>query len=159
MHWLYEFVTGPTVFRFSNSTGTTNVQWIGYAYNNDFIGACHPFTNYGAIDKVATESLLDVPALTIVLFDSRGGNGGGVPSSWGYGLAYLNPAMLTQEQAGARSNEDTLPPNRHFDGLNALYADGHVKWNKKQTFLYSPSGGNGWSNDASTDPLWLWNRS
>jgi len=141
-----------------DATGMSNIQWIGYGYNNDFIGACHQFTNLGAIDKVATESLLGVPSTTIVLFDSRGSNGGNFPSSWGYQIAGLYPGMLAQEKAGSRSNEDPLPGDRHFEGVNCLFADGHVKWNRKDALLYAPAGGNSWGNDASTDPKWLWNR-
>jgi len=117
-----------------DATGKTNKLWIGYGYNNEYIGGCHQFTNT-PIDQLATESLLGNPTRTILMLDSRGSNGGNYPSAQAYSLSSLYPAMLSQEAAGGRSNEDCISSNRHFDGINALYVDGHVKWNKKEAFL------------------------
>jgi prepilin-type processing-associated H-X9-DG protein len=37
------------------------------------------------------------------------------------------------------NNTSTAP--RHFDGLNITFADGHVKWEKQDFYLYSISKG------------------
>lgn len=122
--------------------------WIGYAYNNDFIGGCHAYTNYGTVDQVAKESQIEAPSLTITVFESRGSNGTVEPSSRGYTVA----SMGTID-----SNEDPLPNDRHFNGINTLFADGHVKWNTKSTLRYVPASGGGFGNYTDTDPRWLWN--
>jgi prepilin-type N-terminal cleavage/methylation domain-containing protein/prepilin-type processing-associated H-X9-DG protein len=131
--------------------GVTNGElWIGYGYNNDFIGGCHAFTNYGnGVDQIARESQLGAPSSTVLVFDSRGSNGGNFPPAQGYAIAGMG---------AIDSNEDPLPNDRHFDGLNALYADGHVKWNKKDFFRYVPASGGGWANATDPDTRWVWGR-
>ena len=128
--------------------GVTNGPlWIGYGYNNDFIGGCHQYINI-PVDRIAKDSMMQAPTLTVVMFDSRGSNGGVFPPAQGYYVPYPLPVD---------SNEDPFPNDRHFDGMNALYADGHVKWNKKEVFSYVPPGGGGVYDYLNTDPKWLWN--
>lgn len=43
--------------------------------------------------------------------------------------------------------------DRHFDGVNVQFADGHVKWLKRNVALYKPSD----DLTTSVDPKWLWN--
>jgi len=115
-------------------TGTVNLLWTGYAYNGHYLGGCHQFTNT-SIDQIATESQIEFPSQTLVMVDSRGSNGGNFPSSQDFASWSLAPSMFAADQAGTPDGQDYLPRNRHFDGLNGLYADGHVKWNKKEFFL------------------------
>ena len=108
----------------NGNNGSVPKLWIGYGYNNYWLGGCHAFTN-SFVDQIANESQLENTAQTISIIENRGGNAGAFPSSQGYAIE--SPGILDQ-------NEDSLPNNRHFDGLNALYADGHVKWGKKAFF-------------------------
>jgi prepilin-type processing-associated H-X9-DG protein len=39
--------------------------------------------------------------------------------------------MTLPNSAGAADEYDTLE-NRHFDGVNVAFVDGHVKWMKKE---------------------------
>lgn len=56
------------------------------------------------------------------------------------------------------TNTDSFDP-RHLSGLNVLFVDGHVKWMKKATALYVPSGSIcAAANWNSTDTNYLWNR-
>lgn len=115
---------------FRGADGADGSLWIGYGYNNDYIGGCHQFTNT-PLDQVALKSDIADPAQTIVMLDSRGSNGGNYPSSLAYSIRYLSPSMVD-------TNEDFLPGKRHLNGvygIYALYADGHVKWDKKEYYL------------------------
>jgi len=147
-----QFIVSPTGAKV-DATGTSPV-WIGYGYNCDFIGACGQFAN-GETDTVVRDAALGAASLTIVLFDAKGRDNFGISSYKGYSTKWVSmgPTIMG-------TTEDPLPYDRHFEGLNALYADGHVKWNKKTSFFYKPTGYNQGDGNTFklTDPLWLWNR-
>jgi len=107
--------------------------YTGYAYNTEYIGGCG--TNPHVSPPPISETKIEFPALTGVTLDS--------------GLFYAN-----WEQA---NGSNYLRVNdRHFDGVNVQFADGHVKWMKTDAALYKPASPSPNLAD-DPDPKWLWN--
>jgi prepilin-type N-terminal cleavage/methylation domain-containing protein/prepilin-type processing-associated H-X9-DG protein len=114
-------------------TDPNSQNYTGYAYNTEFIGGCG--TNPHTLTPPVQETKIDVPSLTGVTLDS--------------GLFYANWYQA--------NNSNYLRVNdRHFDGVNVQFADGHVKWMKTDAALYKPASP---SPDLASDPdpKWLWN--
>ncbi|MEO6907501.1 MAG: DUF1559 domain-containing protein [Abditibacteriaceae bacterium] len=129
--------------------------WIGYGYNTDFIGGCHEFTNDSiGVDQIAKDSSLSSPASTAIVFDSKGSNSGYENPALGFSVA-----LMVRDQQPTTGLQVCIPTDRHFGGVNALYADGHVKWNLYSFYQYQPAGGTGgWYDGNNPDTRWVWGR-
>ena len=62
-----------------------------------------------------------------------------VNGSYGYKLDGENESAIDNTTTRILLNE-TGPPFRHFDGMNAAYVDGHVKWSKGQVGIATTVG-------------------
>ena len=138
---------------------TTSFFNTPYGYNSDFIGACGWAANdpNKPLYKTAKDSEIQDPAGTILVLDTTFGNGG-VFAPWR--VQCMNASQTNFSTNPPTTNEnpyDWIPRNRHFDGVNVAFTDGHVKWMLKPKVLYLPAG-NQIQQVESTDPLFLWNR-
>lgn len=104
--------------------GVNNVNVdIGYGYNCDYIGGCGWPGNGGDGAWAARESQINEPARTIMVTESNGSN-------WSGGSPNMRPSNFL-----VINFSDALATDRHFDGSNQLFVDGHVKWMKGPTIL------------------------
>jgi prepilin-type N-terminal cleavage/methylation domain-containing protein/prepilin-type processing-associated H-X9-DG protein len=110
------------------------------------------------------ESQVEVPASALLLIDNNYTHGGVT-----VGPAFAVFTAYGPDGGGAlgcAANNTTAEPydsfdGRHFEGMNVLFVDGHVKWMRKEDALYKPAGfvanaGSGVSA-TSTDPRYIWN--
>lgn len=109
---------------------------MGYAVNNLVAGA----SEGTMFDPAVKILVLDVPPEAIGATASNPGN-----EWWGNSLSGIGiPAPLP---AGISDGNNTFrhmsQPERHNDGLNVGYGDGHAKWAKEsqldQTFMWEPA--------------------
>ena len=150
----YQKNTAVAKFNATAEATAPNINnYIAYGYNCDFIGGCPGYIGNGpnaeAGPLAATESQIRDAAGTVLVAESVPGQSG-IPSDQISALEIAN---------SAQSDVATL---RHFDGVNLLFVDGHVKWMKSEKARYTPGGIN-CDNDratciATTDPNYLWNR-
>ncbi len=161
----------------SDSTPNSPTK-VSYGYNGSFVGGT-PWgggTNsntdpslgiYAQMSRPAKDSEFGASSSTIVLFDGQITNDG-TPAWVGFATESCVP--------GGIASQDPIPPNRHFEGANASFADGHVKWfrfdrlhravvgnttpgtpNCGTSCTYSPLGIFSWSA-ADADVNFLWSR-
>jgi prepilin-type N-terminal cleavage/methylation domain-containing protein/prepilin-type processing-associated H-X9-DG protein len=84
---------------------------------------------------------IDQPTETIMLMDARGGNGG-FYNCWRTEETDIKGSFYGNSWNGTNPVTSIIPQNRHTDGANYLWYDGHVKWMKtsrKATTVY-PGG-------------------
>ena len=119
----------------------TWVQWGSYGYNYEFLGDHGDWTNDHGFIVVKLTSKVPSPTTTLMLLD-------------------VSTPMNSPASSGcdrADPGDDILSTNRHSDGTNVCYCDGHVKWS--QGGGIGPAGrqpGNGWSTYwIDEGPIWL----
>jgi prepilin-type N-terminal cleavage/methylation domain-containing protein/prepilin-type processing-associated H-X9-DG protein len=106
----------------------------------------------------ALESSIAQPAATILLLDNDYVHQGIYqPPGFADPLGVVDPGGDLRCQAdGVTYDRFNSFPNRHFDGLNVAFLDGHVKWMHKVDALHKPS-----SLPSVADPnddKFLWDR-
>ncbi|MEO6908259.1 MAG: DUF1559 domain-containing protein [Abditibacteriaceae bacterium] len=143
---------GLTIDAAAESTSPNINHYIAYGYNCDYIGGCPAYIgNFSGRDAgalAAKDSQISVPSSTILVSESIPGQAG-FPSDQ---ISILEEANGLYQAVPAA--------DRHFDGLNVLFVDGHVKWLKNSVVTYQPyDESNRDANISSTDPNYLWNRS
>ncbi|MEO6906628.1 MAG: DUF1559 domain-containing protein [Abditibacteriaceae bacterium] len=143
---------GLTIDAAAESTSPNINHYIAYGYNCDFIGGCPAYigndnsrNQEGAGSLAAKDSQISLPSSTILVSESVPGQAG-LPS---------DQISILEESDG---NQAAPAVNRHFDGLNVLFVDGHVKWLKNTVVTYQPVGNTRYDNITTTDPNYLWNR-
>lgn len=109
----------------------------------------------------AQESEIDQPSQTLLLIDNSWGNKG-ISRAPAFATAHNiidSTGDLWCRADGTEDSYDSFDP-RHNGGLNVAFADGHVKWMRKEDALYVPDGGNDYfgANYASQDAKFIWNR-
>ena len=141
---------GLTINAAAESTSPNINHYIAYGYNCDFIGGCPGYIGNGpnaeAGPLAAKDSQIREPALTILVVESVPGQSG-IPSDQVSFLEGVNNPDFSD-----------VAINRHFDGANSLFVDGHVKWLKNEKIRYFPAGNNRYDNITTTDVDYLWNR-
>ena len=151
---------------------TTRATRVMYGYNLLFIGGgiagnntCNDNPNSGLYNGIgALESQLQVPSGTVLLAENNFSNDAVSEGSARLGSfaatvdSYVDyGGELWRTESGGRDSGDSIP-RRHFEGLNVLFVDGHVKWMQKEPLLFGV--GMGCTNTLpSTDVRILWNRS
>lgn len=124
---------------------------IGYGYNCDFIGGCS--ASYGnSADTLggvaAKESQIGDSARTILVTETSQGQ-----PSYSTDLFSIISAV-----SSGGVNNIKVAPDRHFDGVNSLFVDGHVKWLKLDKVTYLGGNTSLSALATSTDPKSFWNR-
>ncbi len=162
--------------------GTPVIEWYqgatqaGYGYNVQYLGGgqfvarltCQngkspSATNCYNCGIGALESQVSQPSETVLLIDNNWMNEG-----YSSGPAFADPIPSMDvsgdfwcSAGGAWDVNDSFD-QRHTDGLNVAFADGHVKWMRKEVALYKPTGSAAISCFAmanyGNDPKFLWDR-
>ncbi|RYG57807.1 MAG: hypothetical protein EON56_01575, partial [Alphaproteobacteria bacterium] len=103
--------------------GSQNRGYTDYAYN----GWLGPSTEGGVSQAYLTQS-----ALTVMVCDSRGMGHSPEPSGadWEGSTLNMEDGLQTGVSAHLATFGDLTAAQRHLDGQNFLFADGHVKWYK-----------------------------
>jgi prepilin-type N-terminal cleavage/methylation domain-containing protein/prepilin-type processing-associated H-X9-DG protein len=116
----------------AESTGST--MW-SYLLNSVFTHRSCRYAVEGVLSGFATESVLaGLPDPNLIMFSERNSEGFADPSSGFHALgqddydAWAGEAALVQWGDGSRPNEGWIKYDRHREGANYVYADGHVKW-------------------------------
>src|SRR5690606_2865927 len=121
---------------------------IGYGYNVSYLGGGQFPTTRLAAQHVAAPSAsncytcgtgaLDAsiakPAETILLMDNNFGNRGA-----GVAPAFASATNGFNATDDLWCTADNSIESRHSGGLNVAFADGHVKWMKKEVAAYKPT--------------------
>jgi prepilin-type N-terminal cleavage/methylation domain-containing protein/prepilin-type processing-associated H-X9-DG protein len=115
---------------------------IPYGYNCDYIGGCGWEGNTAMGGWAAREAQLENTAQTILVSESNY-----------YNSIHGKPYLLSIKYINGLGY--SWNGNRHLEGTNLLFCDGHVKWFKPEAALYGKDYGQG---DNSTDEKFLWNR-
>lgn len=122
------------------------------------------YSRLGTAFYVAKDSALEYPSEMIAIADSQGTGSGpylrnGEPNdtsrelNHGYsidaasGTAAALPTNHTSSSAGLFS----LISTRHFDGGNVAFADGHVKWMKRDLLMSDSTYWNGCKRPGAND--------
>ena len=124
---------------------------IPYGYNCDFIGGCGTQSaSVVAARTAAKESEIQDTARTVLVTESGYFN-------TRHGFPYLYTITSETATGAIDGVGGTWPANRHFDGANILFADGHVKWMTADKALFgAPTDFS--AARANTDPDFIWNR-
>ena len=148
---------------------SSNLLLTTYGYNVDFLGGCgwNPHVSWLPGHRRAVQSEIADAAGTILVFDATYGNMG-VHAPWraqsysvSQSLYAANNPMSNVCNDGTSAYGCTLdwfPRDRHLEGMNVAFTDGHVKWMKKEAVIYKPAGFDGNIANSYTDPKYLWNR-
>jgi prepilin-type processing-associated H-X9-DG protein len=144
---------------------------VEYGYNYVFLGGgIARISNSGCFNTDYTtgvgalESDLEVPAQTLLLVDSNYTNAGADAGPAFVANSYYAYSAGTGMGCGPNRTLQQRSPfdGRHFDGLNVLFCDGHVKWMRSEDVAYRPAGMTAnctapWASSI-TDPKYIWNR-
>ena len=124
----------------------------GWMWGGDQTPGMRPHDVWGGNVQNNPVSLSEVRYVTSMLAfaDGQAVNGWGSTTSFG-GVTDLNVPyyVKTDSNAAARS-----PMNRHSDGFNVCFLDGHVKWSKAIAFPDAPFGGSRTGKDWPSDVEW-----
>jgi prepilin-type N-terminal cleavage/methylation domain-containing protein/prepilin-type processing-associated H-X9-DG protein len=134
------------------STGSYSYQWYDYTdyfYNRNFAYSCEPYGTDTQASKSLRDSQLAGAAQTVLLGDSYNtwqGAVGEQPDAYGtYKFSYNNDGVALSYTQVAKS----MAMQRHLDGANYAFADGHVKWLKHTAISRGYAGfypqSEGWS--------------
>ena len=107
----------------------TSAGWPNSGATAGFRSTTNPkngFVTTGTTTSVA-ESAIEAPSTTIHIVDSMTGSSSNPPAALGSSIRGIQTALRTDMST---SDESSKVSNRHFDGFNALYGDGHVKFRK-----------------------------
>jgi prepilin-type processing-associated H-X9-DG protein len=133
---------------FPVNPGLTQPEWMvvpgytDYRVNRNFSTTYTPaYSNGTATDRGIRDSVLSAPAVTILLMDAENANQQGSlispanfqSTAWNY----ANNGSLTAPFPTTGSGP--MGMERHLEGANYAYADGHVKWLKHTSISRGPA--------------------
>ena len=98
-------------------------------------------TSAGSLGQEVSLSKPQSPAEWIVLADSHNGTNGAEGAS-GYAAIYC----INDYPSSAYSLTSNAVSSRHNEGANALYLDGHAKWQKTDVYLRRPQADEIWGH-------------
>jgi prepilin-type N-terminal cleavage/methylation domain-containing protein/prepilin-type processing-associated H-X9-DG protein len=125
-----------------------NFNFTDYYYNEAFVWQGDDTNGWSSDLGGINDSIIVEPTKTVLLGDGHNG---------GYSYTYFKPEERTGDTivggvvtgTGSRdSNPGPAPKDRHLEGANYVFADGHVKWLKPDAL----SGGNVWDT-GGVQPL------
>jgi len=127
---------------------------VSYGYNYHYLAYTRATAFY-----VANEAAIEIPASTILAADSDG-TGTGAPLNEGeandparklnHGYS-LDPVALPTGHTPSTGTSYSLVSDRHLEGGNVVYADGHVKWTKREKLMGDNSLWNGCGKPGAND--------
>jgi prepilin-type N-terminal cleavage/methylation domain-containing protein/prepilin-type processing-associated H-X9-DG protein len=111
-----------------------NIQ--SYLLNSIFTHKSCRFALEGALSGFATEAVLDgLPDPNVIMFSERNSEAMNAPDNEEYGSinqddydAWAGEAALVRWGEGRYGDQGWIRYNRHSQGANYIYADGHAKW-------------------------------
>lgn len=86
----------------------------------------------------ASLAAMNQPAELLVLAEVEHGSG------IGYYVSWYQPSPVPGPTYSGWNNNTGIPVSVHFEGANALYADGHVKWHRLEHFISAPATPTDW---------------
>ena len=132
---------------------------VPYGYNFHYLS----YSRSGPAFYVAKDSAIEFPSQTVAIADARGtGDGAYLPDgapndtsrelNHGYSLdPRAEVAALPTGHSSSTSGLFSIVSNRHFEGTNVAFADGHVKWMKGATLLRDSAYWNGCFQPGAND--------
>jgi prepilin-type N-terminal cleavage/methylation domain-containing protein/prepilin-type processing-associated H-X9-DG protein len=133
---------------------------VSYGYNYHYLA----YTRGTAVDYVAHDSSIEMPAEMVMVADSDG-TGAGAPLNAGepndlarklnHGYS-LDPggataAFLPAGHAPSTGSSFSRISDRHLEGGNVAYADGHVKWTRREKLMNDNTLWNGCKKPGAND--------
>ena len=158
----------PVVGSYTTGGYYNGASVIGYGYNAMYLGGGQfPTTRVSAQGVAAPstancytcgigapETALSAPAATILLIDNNFGNRGA-----GVAPAFAGIANNFSATGDMWCTADDSFEARHNGGLNVAFADGHVKWMKKEVAVYKPASSLSYNMaNFANDEKFLWDR-
>ncbi len=132
---------------------------VSYGYNFHYLS----YSRSGPAFYVARDSAIEFPAQTVAIADSRGTGDGaylkdGDPNdasrelNHGYSLdPRADAAALPTGHTSSSGGLYSIVSDRHLEGGNVAFADGHVKWMKGAVLLRDSSYWNGCFRPGAND--------
>ncbi len=112
-----------------------NLSIESYLLNSIFTHKSCRYAKEGALNGFATDAAINgLRDQSIIMFSERNSEGFGDAGSDFHSAnqddydTWPGEAALVRWGSGSRPNEGWIKYNRHFDGGNYLYFDGHAKW-------------------------------
>jgi prepilin-type processing-associated H-X9-DG protein len=137
------------------SAGNYSYAWFDYtdyAYNQNFTRSYEPYGTNALSNTPLRDSQLAGAALTVLLGDSVNDYQAATfvePTALGSSEYHFDSNGDYVYTPGAAYNAPPMAMQRHFDGANYAFADGHVKWLKHTAVSRGYSGlfpqADGWS--------------
>ncbi|MCM8777778.1 MAG: DUF1559 domain-containing protein [Candidatus Omnitrophica bacterium] len=138
------WATGRKVWRCpSNKYHQFNYSWISYGCNVNIMYTTNP--PYTSTRWGAKYSRIKRPSRVIMVADSNND---------GYYDMFING--FADDYTVPPSTWSNAPGNRHSEGCNLLFCDGHVEWRLRNTVFLKKSGGWYWGDPCPEDLKYLW---
>lgn len=168
-HLIHPYVKSAQVYVCPNRTGAQTMgRNVSYGMNYHYLSYSRQHDS-SAYFYVAQDSAIEFPAETIFLADAQGtgteeylkandprGNLASAELNHGYSLDPGNgtaaaPANIPTGHQQSTSGLPSLISTRHFDGGNVAFADGHVKWMKREQLTQDNTYWNGCKKPGAND--------
>lgn len=131
----------------SDSTASSNdpivLGYTDYAYNLSL-----GFDNVTASSRGLHSAVLTQPTLTVLLVDE--GSDAAINSRAAHWTAGAGSFATSATRSPGLAAYLGATPQRHLDGMNYAFADGHVKWQKAADASRSAQVYNWWTTSANT---------
>jgi prepilin-type N-terminal cleavage/methylation domain-containing protein/prepilin-type processing-associated H-X9-DG protein len=158
-HLIQPYVKSTQVFVCANVPGARAIgRNVSYGYNYHYLaytrGAPGTVSYY-----VASDSAIEYPSETIAIADSDGTGTGpylmesdsnDLERKLNHGYS-LDPVTLPAGHTASTSGRLSRISDRHMEGGNIAFADGHVKWMKREKVMQDNSYWNGCKKPGAND--------
>ena len=159
-HLIQPYMKSTQVFVCPNTSQATPVgRNVSYGYNYHYLA--YTRGNPGTTDYyVARDSSLEYPAEMVAVADSDGtgtgeylkmGEANDVSKKLNHGYSLDPPALPGTGRTPSTSGLYSKISDRHLEGGNIAFADGHVKWMKREKVMQDNSYWNGCKKPGAND--------